>query len=73
MPHRVVESFINETGGLCVDVFIREDGSFGFEEFRRDPEDLRGWFPLLRHGSRSFATLDSALQQARLSVAWMAK
>ena len=73
MPHRVVQSINNETGDLCLDIFIREDGSFGFEEFRRDPEDLRGWFPLCRYGSQSFVTLDSALQQARLSVAWMAK
>ena len=73
MPNRVVESINNETGDLCVDIFIREDGSFGFEEFRRDPEDLRGWFPLRRYSTQSFASLDSALQQARLSVAWMAK
>jgi len=26
----------------CVDVFARPDGTFGFEEFRRDPEDM-GW------------------------------
>jgi hypothetical protein len=73
MPDRVIESINNETGDLCMDIFMREDGSFGFEEFRRDPEDLRGWFPLHRHGARSFASLESALQQARLSVAWMAK
>jgi len=24
----------------CVDIFSRPDGTFGFEEFRRDPEDM---------------------------------
>jgi hypothetical protein len=24
----------------CVDIFRRPDGSYGFEEFRRDPEDI---------------------------------
>ena len=36
----------------CVDVFSRPDGTFGFEEFRRDPEDMG-------HGRRS-ATIRAA-------------
>lgn len=24
----------------CVDLFQRQDGTFGFEELRRDPEDM---------------------------------
>jgi hypothetical protein len=27
-------------------VFARPDGSFGFEEFRRDPEDVGAWTPV---------------------------
>ena len=72
MPNRVVDSINNETGELCVDIFVREDGSFGFEEFRRDTEDLRGWFSLRRHGAWSFESMDAALRQARLSVPWLA-
>ncbi|HEY2564091.1 MAG TPA: hypothetical protein VGI44_10300, partial [Acidimicrobiales bacterium] len=29
----------------CVDIFSRPDGTFGFEEFRRDPEDMGGMDP----------------------------
>jgi len=69
--NRVLGSFTNDDGDHCVDVFIRDDGTFGFEEYRRDPEDLRGWFPLNRYASRSFATESDALAHARASVTWM--
>ncbi len=71
MPIRVIESINNATGDHCVDIFVRDDGSFGFEEYRRDHEDLRGWFPLHRYGTQSFASKDAALHQARLLIAWM--
>ena len=72
-PDRVVASISNATDDHCVDIFVREDGSFGFEEFRRDPEDLSGWFSLHRYNLQTFATQDDALRQARLSIAWMAE
>jgi len=71
VPNRVVESINNDTADHCVDIFVREDGTFGFEEYRRDHEDQRGWFSLQRYHRQSFATRDDALRQARLSVAWM--
>ena len=67
----VIASFNNETGDHCVDVFQREDGSFGFEEYRRDHEDLRGWFSLRRYGTRSFANEAAARHDARAAVAWL--
>jgi hypothetical protein len=40
--NKVVRS-INQTGeSICVDVFVRPDGSYGFEEYRREPEAGRG-------------------------------
>jgi hypothetical protein len=30
----------------CVDIFKRPEGTFGFEEFRRDPEDVGAWTPV---------------------------
>jgi predicted oxidoreductase (fatty acid repression mutant protein) len=69
--NRVLASFDNDAGDHCVDVFARDDGTFGFEEFRRDPEDLRGWFPLNRYSTQVFATEADALSQARVWVAWM--
>jgi len=69
---RVVASFNNETGDHCVDIFQRYDGSFGFEEYRRDPEDLRGWFPLHRYDGLVFTSESDALQRAKSAVEWMA-
>jgi len=56
----------------CVDIFRRPDGTFGFEEYRRDPEDGRGWYPIASYSSRSFATLIDALANAKASVRWLA-
>ncbi len=72
MPTRVVASFNNSAGDHCVDIFVRDDGTFGFEEYRMDPEDLRGWFPLHRYSSQVFATDQDALAKAKTTVAWMA-
>jgi len=72
MRTRVVASFNNPVGDHCVDIFVREDGSFGFEEYRRDAEDMSGWFSLNRYSHKIFATDQDALAQAKASVAWMA-
>ncbi len=71
MAARVVASFDSPAGDYCVDIFARDDGTFGFEEYRRDPEDMRGWFPLHRHAHQVFATDRDALTRARTMVAWM--
>lgn len=72
MSTRVVASFNNPTGDHCVDIFMRDDGTFGFEEFRRDHEDLSGWFSLHQYSHQAFASEEEALAQAKAVVAWMA-
>ena len=59
--NRVVRSIETDDGGRCVDLFAHPDGSFGFEEYRRDIEDGRGWFE----------TADGALKDALTKVAWL--
>jgi hypothetical protein len=68
---KVLTSLENSTGDRCVDVFVRADGTFGFEEHRRDAEDGRGWFPLHRYSHLVFSTAEDALAQARSKVEWM--
>jgi hypothetical protein len=68
----VIESIENPQHDRCVDVFTRPDGSFGFEEFRRDVEDAGAWTPVsyfcgLRHASKA-----EALAHAARQVAWLA-
>ncbi|HEY5110831.1 MAG TPA: hypothetical protein VII67_00715 [Acidimicrobiales bacterium] len=55
----------------CVDVFSRPDGTFGFEEFRRDPEDLGVWTPISYFSRREYPTKRDALTAARRCVAWL--
>jgi hypothetical protein len=38
----VLVSYQTVDASRCVDIFSRPDGTFGFEEFRRDPEDRGG-------------------------------
>src|SRR6266849_8985714 len=71
MGIKVLASLENPYGDYCVDVFVREDSTFGFEEYRRDPEDGRGWFPLHRYSHQVFASADDALAQAKAKVAWI--
>jgi hypothetical protein len=55
----------------CVDVFERPDGTFGFEEFRRDPEDLGHWTAIAYFSSRASSTGANAIAAARDAVPWL--
>jgi hypothetical protein len=69
--HVVLASINNEDGSLCVDLFRRRDGTTGFEEFRRDVEDARGWFPVGGHAAAVFDDEATALAAAREAVPWL--
>jgi hypothetical protein len=67
----VVKS-INAAGeDRCVDLFRRPDGTFGFEEYRRDVEDQRGWFAIGFYGEKAFDTEAATLTAARAAVSWL--
>ena len=68
----VLSSIETPEGDRCVDIFERDDGSFGFEEWRRDPESVSGWFAVGQYAGRIFETADAALAAARARVAWLA-
>jgi hypothetical protein len=55
----------------CVDIFLRPDGTFGFEEFRRDPEDGGLWTPIAYFSGREYESEEAALAAARSCVAWL--
>ena len=67
----VLASLENDQHDRCVDLFRRPDGSFGFEEFRRDPEDQGAWTPVQFQAGRVFPTRDAALAAAKQAVAWL--
>ena len=66
---KVMQSFNDVDGLRCVDIFRRPDASFGFEEYRRDVEDPRGWAAIGGHDGARFATAETALVTARERVA----
>lgn len=74
-PKTVTASLESRDGTRCIDIFRRNDGgdagTFGFEEYRRDPEDPRGWAQIGFFGGHVYPTEDEALHAAREAVAWL--
>ena len=66
-----MKSINAEDGIRCVDVFLRPDSIYGFEEFRRDTEDASGWFPIGFYGEQIFASEHEAFDAAVRSVKWL--
>lgn len=68
---KVLASRENPTADRCVDIFLRPDGSYGFEEYRRDPEDAGAWTPVAFHAYRVFATRAQVEDAATGAIAWL--
>ena len=60
----VVDSISSEDDQYCVDFFKRKDGTFGFEEYRRDVEDYDQWFVIGRFNTLFFTTKKDAVKAA---------
>jgi len=71
MGNKVLASVENSYGDYCIDVFVRADGTFGFEEYRKDPEDCGTWHPLHRYAGQVFNSQGDALAHAKACVAWL--
>ena len=69
----VFDSVENDEHDRCVDRFSRPDGSFGFEEFRRDVEDRGAWTPVQHYSGLSYPTREEALAAASRAVVWLAE
>lgn len=70
-PNLILQSINDEAADRCVDVFQRPDGSVGFEEYRRDVEDTRGWFAIGGHARKAFANEKDAIAAALTAVPWL--
>ena len=68
--YRVVNSFENEARDRCVDIVVRADGGYGFQEWRREPEDPGNWSLMCGDGGVSFDAPAQAEAAARERVAW---
>ena len=69
----VFKSVENAAADRCVDFFRRPDGSYGFEEFRRDVEDRGAWTPIAYYSGAVYATEPSAFAAAQKEVSWLAE
>src|ERR1700721_1420191 len=68
----VFVSVENSEHDRCVDIFSRPDGSYGFEEFRRDVEDGGQWTPVQFYSGVTYVSCADALDSAERCVAWLA-
>ena len=67
----VFVSVENSEHDRCVDIFARADGSYGFEEFRRDIEDGGRWTPVHYYSGVTYASSAAALDTAERCVSWL--
>ena len=65
------DSVENDEHDRCVDFFSRPNGSFGFEEFRRDVEDQGRWTPVQAYSGMVYAAATDVRQAALQAVRWL--
>ena len=68
----VLASYQTPEADRCVDVFFRPEGTFGFEEFRRDPEDRGLWTPASYYSRQEFESVAAVRAAAERAVPWLA-
>ena len=71
MSSKVLASFEDQFRSQCVDIFVRDNGTFGFEEFRSESDGSGRWQSLSKYSELSFASGEQALHEAERRVAWL--
>ena len=69
----VVASLETADGLRCIDIVRRPDGSYFWDEWRRDPEDPSGWHSTGRHSVDSFESEEDARDNASRVVEWLTR
>jgi hypothetical protein len=67
----VIDSIEPFQSDRCVDIFVRPDGSYGFEEFRRDVEDAGLWTPIRYFSAVNYPSKEATLSAATAAVPWL--
>ena len=67
----VIRSINNSDQSLCVDIFKRNDNTFGFEEYRRDKETYEGWYKVKTYEHNIYFTEKEAFSNACKYVHWL--
>jgi hypothetical protein len=66
----VIKSIEDREGLRCIDLIAHADGTFGFKEFRRDPEDAGRWTLISDYSALVCSTEDEAWRRAAAAVGW---
>ncbi len=67
----VVRSINNDESNLCVDLFKRNNETFGYEEYRKDPESTSGWYRIGNYSNKIFLSINEAYQDALKKIIWL--
>lgn len=68
--HLVVHSVDNQEKNRCIDIIQDLDGKFQFQEWRREPEDISGWFLMFDSSPETFVSKTEAIAAAKKAIAW---
>ena len=71
MSCNVIRTLHSEDGHRCVKIVKASEGAFGFQEFRRDPEDAGGWTLVSDTARATHPTEAQATAAARAAVGWL--
>jgi hypothetical protein len=68
--HLVAHSIDNQEKNRCVDIIQELNGKFRFQEWRREPEDISGWFLMLDSSPKTYPTAIEAIVAAKQTITW---
>ena len=66
----VQKTFVKSDGTRKVEIFQRENGTFGFEEFEFGMKE-NSWYPVGRYSFAVIDTLETAIREAQARVSWL--
>ena len=66
----IKETFVKSDGTRKVEIFQRENKTFGFEEFEFGSEE-NSWYPVGEYSLAIIDSLDNAIREAEGRVSWL--
>ena len=67
----VIQSINNDESNLCIDFFTRNNGTFGYEEYRKDPENIDGWYKVGNYSDKIYKNQEEAHKNACKNILWL--
>ncbi len=69
----VLASLETGDGTQCVDFFVRDDGTFGFEQYRGEYDGSSRWQSLGKYSRLTYPSGQEALHAAKQHVPWLGR